>query len=506
MARMELIRDMELSSFTRELLDRDAVSGWVDGESLPTDGRATESLRDPSSGEPLADAVAASSEDVDAAVRAARRALDGEWGRLAPLERGRRIRALADLLDDHSHELVEIECLNAGKARAEAESFDVPQSVEHFEYYAGWPGKLTGEVIDVPHEALVYTRREPVGVVACIVPWNFPLLLAAWKVAPALAAGCTVVLKPAPETPLTAVVLAELASRAGIPDGVLNVVPGEADVGAALSAHPGIDKIAFTGSTAVGRDIVRASAAGVKRVSLELGGKSPMVVLGDADVDAAARAITGGAFFHAGQVCVAGTRLYVQSKRFDDVLSAVQEHTSRLRIGRGLDPDTDMGPLISERQLARLDGYLEGVEAEGGELVTGGGRPDGVPERGFFRAPAIAIGLADDARASREEVFGPLVVAHAFDDLDEVAARANDSIYGLAAGIFTRDLAAAHRLARRLKAGTVWINCFQVSDSAVPAGGMKQSGYGRDRGRRALEGYLEDKVVWTALDETGGSA
>jgi phenylacetaldehyde dehydrogenase len=494
-----------LSPLARGMVDRDVVCGWVDGAPLPAAGRAREPLSDPSTGDALVEAAEASSADVDAAVGAARRALGGEWGRLAPLERGRRIGALADLVERNAEALVELECMNAGKPRAEAESFDVPQAIEHFRYFAGWPGKLTGDVIDVPQDALVYTRREPIGVVACIVPWNFPLLLAAWKVAPALAAGCTAVVKPAAETPLTTVVLAELASEAGIPPGVLNVLPGGASVGAGLSRHPGVDKIAFTGSTAVGREIVHASADTVKRVSLELGGKSPIVVLGDVDVEAAAPSIVAGAFFHAGQVCVAGTRLYVQSSRFDDVLAAVEERARGLRVGIGLDPATEMGPLVSARQAERLDGYLEGVRDDGGEILVGGGRPADVPPDGFFRQPAIAVGLGDDARASREEVFGPLIVAHRFDALDEVAERANDSIYGLAAGIFTSDLAAAHRLARLLRAGTVWINCFQVSDSAVPTGGMKQSGYGRDRGRQAVEGFLEDKVVWTSLDAGGGA-
>jgi acyl-CoA reductase-like NAD-dependent aldehyde dehydrogenase len=371
--------------------------------------------------------------------------------------------------------------------------------VAHLRYFAGWPTKLEGEVIPVASpNTLCYTRVEPVGVCGQIVPWNFPLLMACWKIAPALAAGCTLVLKPAEQTPLSALRLGELALEAGVPEGVLNVVTGDGETGAALVDHPGVDKLAFTGSTAVGREIGAKAGRALKRVTLELGGKSPNIILPDADLEAAIKGSFMAIYFNTGQSCNAGSRLFVQKDQFDDVVSAIAQQAQKMKLGPGLDQQTQMGPVVSAEQRERVTGYIESGKSEGAELVTGGGMPDG-NGRGYFVEPTLFAATSDDLRISREEIFGPVLVALPYESLEEVAARANGTDYGLAAGVWTRSLSNAHRLAALLKAGSVYINRWGQSDPGAPFGGYKASGIGREHGRTGLDAYLETKTVWAAL-------
>jgi phenylacetaldehyde dehydrogenase len=402
----------------------------------------------------------------------------------------------------HADELAQLESLDNGKPFAVARAADVPLAADLFHYMAGWATKIEGQTIgiSVPYMPGAsfhsYTLREPVGVVGQVIPWNFPLLMAAWKLAPALATGCTVVLKPAEQTSLTAIRLAELIAEAGVPDGVVNVVTGFGPTaGAALAAHPDVDKVAFTGSTEVGKLIVQAAVGNLKKVSLELGGKSPNIVFDDADASAvqgAANAI----FFNHGQCCVAGSRLFVERDKFDDVVNGVAEIAKNMKLGPGIDPDTQMGPLVSQEQLTRVTGFLESGREEGATTVAGGGRHG---ERGYFVEPTVITNTRPDMRVVREEIFGPVVVAEPFSDLDEIAKVANDSIYGLGAGIWTKDISKAHALAKKLRAGSVYVNCYNVFDAALPFGGYKQSGWGREMGHEVLENYTEVKAVTTLL-------
>src|SRR5215472_7652152 len=442
--------------------------------------------------------------DVDLAVAAARTAFEeGPWSRMSPSARGKILWKIGDLILENLEELAQLESLDNGKPVGVARAADVPLAADLFHYMAGWATKIEGNTIDISVPYMpgasfhTYTLREPVGVVGQIIPWNFPLLMAAWKLGPALATGNCVVLKPAEQTPLTALRLAGLIAEAGVPDGVVNVVPGFGETaGAALAAHHDVDKVAFTGSTDVGKLIVAAAgASNLKKVSLELGGKSPNVVFDDAEPDAiegAANAI----FFNHGQCCVAGSRLYVQRDRFDEVVDGVAEIAKSIKLGPGLDPGTQMGPLVSDEQLRRVTGYVESGKAEGATVLSGGGR---FGDRGFFVEPTVLTDTHPDMKVVREEIFGPVVVAAPFSDLDEVAAVANDTPYGLGAGIWTKDISKAHALAKKIKAGSVWINCYNVFDAALPFGGYKQSGWGREMGHEVLEAYTEVKAVTTLL-------
>jgi phenylacetaldehyde dehydrogenase len=472
----------------------------IGGEWVPAASGKTFETYDPSTGEVLAHIAEGDKEDIDRAVKTARQAFDtGPWRKLTPSERGRLVHRIGDLIMEHADELATLETLDNGKPFSVARAADVPLSADLFWYMSGWATKLDGRTTEpyVPYkpgsEWHAYTRREPVGVVGQIIPWNFPLLMAAWKLGPALACGNTVILKPAEQTPLSALRLGELILEAGIPAGVVNIVPGfGSTAGAALAAHPDVDKVAFTGSTEVGKLIVKAAAGNLKKVSLELGGKSPNVVFSDADME---RTIPGAAmatYFNHGQCCIAGTRLFVEKSAFDNVVSGIADHAKSLKVGPGLEQDTDMGPLVSQEQFDRVTDYLEKGAIEGARAVAGG-KP--LERPGYFVEPTLLVDTKPDMTIWREEIFGPVLAAAPFDDLDALAREANDSPYGLGAGIWTKDISKAHKLAKLLQAGTVYVNCYNVFPAEMPFGGYKESGWGREMGPEVLESYTETKSV-----------
>ncbi len=499
--------DPEVHQFIRSRTRRMLIDGkWVEAAS----GK-TLTTYDPATEEPLAEVPAGEKEDVDRAVRAARRAFEsGPWRRMTPSERGRALWKLADLIEARTEEFAQLETLDNGKPLTVARVADIPLVVDHFRYYAGWATKVEGETIPVStpgQRFLNYTLREPVGVIGQIIPWNFPLLMAAWKLAVALACGNTVVLKPAEQTPLSALRLAELFEEAGFPPGVVNIVTGYGETaGAAIAAHPDIDKVAFTGSTEVGRLIMQAATGNLKRVSLELGGKSPNIVFADADLDEAAIGAASAIYFNHGQCCCAGSRLFIEQKAYDKVVPRLIEYSEKIKLGPGMDPTSEMGPLVSSEQYDRVTGYLAAGKKEGAKAVAGGGRPKEL-SKGYFVRPTVFADVKPDMKVIREEIFGPVVCAIPFKDVEEVAAAGNDTTYGLAAAVWTRDIQKAHRMAETLRAGTVWINCYNVFDAASPFGGYKQSGFGREMGKAALEMYTQVKSVWVNLGahSTNGS-
>ena len=468
---------------------------WVDalaGDTLP--------VVDPADGETFCRVPAGEAADIDRAVQAASRAFEsGDWPKMRPVDRERLLLKLADLLEANAQEFAELEAIDNGKPVTMARYVDVGLSVDFIRYMAGWATKIEGSTMElsVPlvrdREFFGFTRREPVGVVGAIIPWNFPLLMAIWKVAPALAAGCTMILKPAEDTPLTALRLGELAVEAGYPAGVLNVVTGLGHTaGAALAAHPGIHKIAFTGSTEIGKLVGKAAMENMTRCSLELGGKSPVIVLDDVDPAVAAAGAAQAIFFNQGQVCTAGSRLYVHRSRFDEVVEQLSAIAAGMKMGPGIDPTTQIGPLVSKVQQNRVMDYVNSGYAEGARAAAGGAAGDGP---GCFVRPTVLVDVHDNMRVVREEIFGPVVVAQPFDDLDEIARRANDTPFGLAASIWSNDLSRVHRLIPKIKAGTVWVNCHNIIENVMPFGGFKQSGIGREAGRSALELYTEPKSV-----------
>ncbi len=457
----------------------------------------------PATGEVLTQIAAGAQADVDRAVAAARKAFDdpgGAWQKMTASDRGRLLWRVGDLIDQNIEEIAELETLDNGKPIFESRYVDVPMVAEVFRYYAGWATKIHGETINSRASAFTYTLREPVGVVAAIVPWNFPLLLAAWKIAPALATGNTVIWKPASQTTLSALRVGELMIEAGMPAGVVNILAGAgAVVGMGLVKHAGVDKVAFTGSTSVGKEVMRSAADTVKRLTLELGGKSPNIVFADSDLEAAVRGAANGIFYGKGEVCAAGSRLFVERKVHDQFMAKLVDRANKLKPGDPLDPKTRLGAIVSEQQMNTVLGYIDAGKSEGAKLVAGGNRVSVDGGRGYFLEPTIFDGVDNGMKIAQEEIFGPVLATIAFDDVEQVADLANQNVYGLAAAVWTSDIRKAHAVARRLKAGTVWVNAYNMYDVALPFGGFKQSGFGRELGMHAIEHYTELKSVWVNL-------
>jgi aldehyde dehydrogenase (NAD+) len=468
---------------------------WIEGS------RNFETVN-PATGEALTKIVEASGEEVNHAVQAARTAFEdrsGAWRKMSASERGRLIWRLADLVETHIDEIAELETLDNGKPIFESRYVDLPMVVDVLRYYAGWATKIHGETVNTFETAFTYTLREPVGVVGMIIPWNFPLLLASWKLGPALACGCTVVMKPAEQTSLTTLKLGQLAIEAGFPPGVINIVTGGPDVGRAIVGHAGVDKIAFTGSTAVGKEIMRGAADTLKRVTLELGGKSPNIVFADSDLDSAVKGAINGIFYGKGEVCNAGSRLFVESKVKDEFLEKLVGRAKKMQPGNPLDPKTRMGAIVSQEQMQTVLGYIEAGKKEGARLVAGGNRVAVDGGKGFFIEPTIFGDVKNEMKIAQEEIFGPVLATLTFDEVDQVVELANQNAYGLAAAVWTRDVKKAHTVSRQLKAGTVWINTYGLMDASLPFGGYKSSGFGRELGQNALEHYTEVKTAWMNL-------
>jgi aldehyde dehydrogenase (NAD+) len=477
-------------SFKKLLID----GKWVEAAS----GKRFES-RNPATGELLATVAEGDKEDIDRAVTAARKAFDGPWSRVTPYERQLLLLRFADLVERHFDELSTLDTLDMGAPISRTKGLRL-RVLGMLRYYAGQATAIHGETIpnSLPGEIFSYTLKEPVGVVGAIIPWNGPLAATVWKIGPVLATGCTVVLKPAEEAPLTSLRLGELALEAGVPPGVINIVPGYGETaGGALAAHPGVDKVAFTGSHVTGQSIVKASAGNLKRVSLELGGKSPDIVFSDADIEAAVPGAAMAVFANSGQICSAGTRMFVEQRIYDEFVDRVASFGTGLRVGNGLDPTVQIGPLVSEQQLERVTGYLNLAREEGAKTIAGGARiTEGPLAEGYFVPPTVFANVRDDMRIAQEEIFGPVISAIPFRDVDDLIQRANATMFGLGSGVWTRDVSKAHRLAKAIRAGSVWVNCYQAMDPAVPFGGYKMSGYGRESGLQHLEEYLNVKAVW----------
>lgn len=490
---------MELKPKVKEFLEG-AKGLYINGEYVASESDKTFDVKNPATEEVIAKVSEATEKDVDKAVRAAKEAFDnGEWTKMDAAERSHLMYKFADLLEEHREELAQLEALDNGKKYQQALEDDVDGTVQHFRYYAGWATKIFGKTTNVDQHHVTYTVHEPIGVVAQIVPWNYPLLMAAWKMGAALAAGCTIVLKPAEDTPLSILYTAKLFKEAGFPDGVVNFISGDgATAGNALVTHKDVSKVAFTGSTNTGRHIMKEAAEDIKSITLELGGKSPAIVLEDADLEAGLEGLLDGTMYNSGQNCSATTRVYVQRNIYDKVIEELKKRAENLVVGDGLDENTDIGPLISEKQFKSVLGYIEKGKEEGAKLITGGNR---IGEKGFFVEPTIFTDVTDDMTIAREEIFGPVMSVLPFDDIEEVIKRANDSDYGLAASVWTENIKDGHYIASKLEAGTVWINDFGLELETMPFGGYKQSGIGRDMGGDyGIANYIEVKSVFVNME------